>query len=208
MNPDNYFLKQDYRSHKIPRPFNDSEEDALTYQLEVYQFAADVIQKLGCRSVLDVGCGYALKLAKYIRPLCEKIVGVDQDHAIDYCNSNHAFGQWIVDNLEVPQTSFNEKFDLIVSADVVEHLVDPDSLLNYIRRCASENSRIIISTPERDLRRGADSMGPPANPAHVREWNKSEFAAYLKDRNFRILDHQIMNLKEGMPTCQTVLCTI
>ncbi|MDO6746275.1 class I SAM-dependent methyltransferase [Gilvimarinus sp. 1_MG-2023] len=208
MNPNNYFLKADYRSHKIPRQYNDTEEDALTYQLEVYQYAAKIAQQFECQSVLDIGCGYALKLAKYLQPQCPKIVGIDQDHAINYCKSNHGFGDWIVDDLESPATTFEQSFDLIISADVIEHLIDPDSLLNFIRSSASVNTKIILSTPERDLRRGAESMGPPGNPAHIREWNKPEFAAYLKNRNLQIYDHQIMNLKEGMATCQTVLCSI
>lgn len=208
MDPNNYFLKPGYKSHKAPRQYNDTEEDALTYQLEVYQYSGEIAQQFGCRNVLDIGCGYALKLAKYIRPHCREVVGVDQEHAIDYCKNNHDFGEWIVDDIENPIIILDRSFDLIISADVIEHLVNPDSLLNFIRNCASGNTKIVLSTPERDLRRGAESMGPPSNPAHIREWNKTEFAAYLQDRDFNILDHEIMNLKEGMPTCQTVLCSV
>jgi hypothetical protein len=38
---------------------------------------------------------------------------------------------------------------------------------------------MLISTPDRDLARGATDLGPPGNPAHVREWDLGEFAAML-----------------------------
>lgn len=202
----NYFLKSGYRSREKPKQFDDSEEDALTYQLDVYSFAGKLARDLELESVLDLGCGLALKLRKYLQPAMREVFGVDQEHSITYCQKNHDFGTWIVDNLEQPVKLPKRNFDLIISADVIEHLVDPDNLLNLIKQCTHPQTRIVISTPERDLRRGADDMGPPANAAHVREWNRDELSRYIQSHGFEILEHCIMNLKAGMPTCQTLLC--
>ena len=202
-----YFTKPGYRSRKKPVPYNDNEEDSLTYQLDVYRYAAGQLTAGSAQSVLDIGCGYGLKLKEFILPLTDQITGIDEAHAISYCRTHHDFGSWSVVNIEDASTppSFGT-FDIIISSDVIEHLIDPDHLLNLIRKCSTDKTRIILSTPERDLRRGKDSMGPPKNPAHIREWNQKEFAAYLSDRGVEILDHSIMNLREGMSTCQTVLC--
>lgn len=204
----NYFTKKYYQCHKTPVFYDDNEEDSLTYQLDVYRYAAEVLQEQSARSVLDIGCGYGLKLKEFILPHTSLITGVDESHAINFCQTEHAFGNWHVINIEGPAPISIGKYDLIISADVIEHLVDPDTLLDMIRECSTPGTKIILSTPERDLRRGKDSMGPPQNPAHIREWNKEEFAEYLISRDLNILAHTIMNLKEGMPTCQTVLCEL
>jgi hypothetical protein len=107
--------------------------------------------------------------------------------------------------VEPPRFVVSGTFDLIIGADIIEHPVDSDSLLAYMRRCAHSGTYLVLSTPERDLRRGPDSIGPPQNRAHVREWNQAEFAAYLTDRGLKIGEHRIMNLREGMRCCQTVL---
>jgi 2-polyprenyl-3-methyl-5-hydroxy-6-metoxy-1,4-benzoquinol methylase len=206
MSKNNFFIKPGYKINAKPKRFNDCVEDALTYQLDVYRFAKRIAEESQCRSVLDIGCGFALKLAKYLHPLGIDITGIDEDHAISHCQREYSFGNWHVDNVEKPEYPARGPFDLIVSADVIEHLVDPDALLTYIRNCASPDTLVVISTPERDLRRGVDTPGPPQNPAHVREWNRAELHSYLADRGFPIVRHEIMDLREGMRTCQTVLC--
>jgi hypothetical protein len=100
-------------------------------------------------------------------------------------------------------------------------LPDPDLLLNYIRSRSHAETRIVLSTPDRDAFYGVDSFGPSPNRSHVREWNESEFQAYLTDRGFRILEHlhvedylkplhlRIKNALTGVNSkkCQLVLCT-
>lgn len=201
----NYFIKAGYQINPLPRQYFDSEEDAVTYQIKVYEYAARLAQKYNVGSILDIGCGYALKVKEFLAPLCSKIVGIDTAHAINYCTARHDFGRWYVDDIENPTLHLAEGFDLILSVDVIEHLVAPDTLLTYIRTYSKPTTLVVLSTPERDLRRGKQSMGPPGNAAHVREWNQVEFAAYLTDRGLKILEHHIMDLREGMCTCQTVL---
>jgi SAM-dependent methyltransferase len=104
-----------------------------------------------------------------------------------------------------PPAAWSRRFDLIICADVIEHLVDPDVVLRWIRLFSKPTSRIVLSTPERDLRRGRRSLGPPENLGHVREWNSREFCAYLDSRGFDILQHEIVDLKRGVKTCQLAL---
>ena len=80
-------------------------------------------------------------------------------------------------------------------------------LLSYIRNNLAKKGLFILSTPERDLRRGPEHMGPPGNHAQIREWNKKEFSDYLIFNGISILDHIIVDHKEGMKTCQLVLAT-
>jgi len=200
-----FFIKNGYQINTQLTHYLDSEEEALIYQLDVYAFAQKQLKDRNIRSVLDIGCGLGLKLEKYILPYCSNIVGIDAKHAIAYCKKHHVFGHWYTDDIERPQLQLNQTFDLIISSDVIEHLVNPDCLLHYMQQFAHPQTQLIISTPERDLRRGVDHQGPPGNLAHVREWNQREFSEYLTDRGLIIEEHHIMDLKAGMKTCQTIL---
>ena len=120
---------------------------------------------------MDLGCGSAQKLVKVIYPVCQKIVGIDQENIIEYCKKQyHKKGLvFLADDFEKPKRTFNEKFDLILNVNVIEHLVDPDKLLNYIKKHAKKDTYIIITTLDRDIWRGKNCTSSP-KPEHVREW--------------------------------------
>jgi len=167
----------------------DSVELSMVYQYEVYKYASRLIRKYKLRNVLDIGCGHGMKLKKLILPVCQDITGIDEVSTISWCKQHHNFGTWCADNLEDAKVDLERTFDLIVAADVIEHLVNPDKLLEAIKRFASRDTFIILSTPERDATRGKDDMGPPLNPLHAREWNFDEFRKYIEHRRFRVIRH-------------------
>lgn len=202
---DNYFIKKDYRINDSPSFYNDSLEDSEYYQLEVYEYIASLFSQHRISSVLDVGCGLATKLRDYILPHCSNITGIDSEHAIPLCRELHDFGIWHTADLENTSYVLPTAYDLIISADVIEHLKDPDNLLRIIKSGTHPESLVVLSTPERDLRRGLDDTGPPQNTAHVREWNEKEFRAYLTDRGFHIEHYDIVHLCKDMKTCQLAM---
>ena len=205
-----------------PFPFFDHEHDASTYQIRVYEFAKRVIQKYGGKNVLDIGCGYGIKLKEIILPLCKDIVGIDGKHAIDFCVKNHDFGRWFEDDIENPQLDLKETFDVIICSDVIEHLLHPDNLLNYVKRHSHQETHIVISTPARDRLPGSSSLGPPKNKVHVREWSRKEFFAYVSINGFIILRHFLVGeakislrkivrkilLRESLRKIQVVFCKV
>jgi len=204
---DNYFIKKGYKCNLVSQghatPYMDDKYNASTFQINVYRFASKVILWHKLKTVLDIGCGFGIKLQQFIKPVCKEIVGIDTKHAIDFCRKEYRFGEWFVDDIENPGLKMNRKFDLIISSDVIEHLVDPDHLLRYIKNCCHEKTEVIISTPERDLTRGKKSLGPPANQAHIREWNSSEFRKYISNRGFKILKHFLVGEK-GEPVFEII----
>ena len=90
--------------------------------------------------------------------------------------------------------------DLIICADVIEHLSNPDDLLDFISEINFR--QLIISTPERDRVAGKNDFGPPENTAHYREWNAIEFKNYLRHW-FIVKEQQIFNTKS---VTQVVIC--
>jgi hypothetical protein len=83
-------------------------------------------------------------------------------------------------------------FDILICADVIEHLVDPDELLNWIQNL--NFNYLVISTPDRDKLKlyqwpaEQSQSGPPVNEGHIREWNFEEFEAYIS-QFFEIKKH-------------------
>lgn len=203
-----YFIKAGYTPNPHPEMYHDTLEDSVTYQVPVYQKAAEAAQSLAGGSVLDIGCGLGTKLVQLVAPHCREITGVDFPATIEHCRAVHRQGRWLAADFTDASFSLSETFDVIIAADVIEHLLDPDRLLAVIAAHSHERTSVILSTPERDLRRGPKDMGPPGNPAHVREWNQEEFTAYVTSRGFVIRESSIVNLREGKPTCQMVVGSI
>jgi len=227
---DSFCIKKGYRSNldSKSRPFSyhGSESVSSVYQVEVYKFAKKLIKSHSLKSVLDLGCGLGLKLKAFVAPVCNNIVGIDRRKAIEFCQKEHSFGRWYVDDIENSRLKLKKKFELIISADVIEHLVDPDHLLNYIKRHADKDTLIIISTPEREklARLGAwyrlylslkealsikkivywlkevmrvkKNIGPPEDKAHVREWSFAEFESYLRGKGFEVIEHFLAEDRE------------
>lgn len=204
----NYFIKKDYQINKNVTQPQYTEEESLTYQASVYRFAANLVDEHTLSSVLDIGCGIGAKLDRYLRPKGVTITGVDTPETISRCLERNSFGQWVCDDIENRSMSSRFKFDLIIAADVVEHLYNPDALIQYIRTYSHPDSHIIISTPERDLRRGSNHNGPPGNGAHVREWNQFEFGTYLSHMGLTIISHRIVEMCPSQLVCQLVHCRL
>lgn len=178
--------------------YQDDEANSRKYQFEVYRLARNIIKKHNVKSVLDIGCGFGTKLAKLIYPLCHNIVGIDCEKSVDYCKNTYNFGEWYIDNIESPTLSMHQKFDLIISSDVIEHMANPDSLIAYIRSFCHSKTIIILSTPERNALYGYDHAGPPYNSTHIREWSKQEFLTYLNMSQIMVVKHSLLlNMHTG-----------
>jgi hypothetical protein len=80
--------------------------------------------------------------------------------------------------------------DLVIAADVIEHVQQPDTLLWMIDVIYPKT--LVISTPARELLKLGTDDGPPRNLCHVREWSQPEFAAYIGDR-FEVVKHFIVD---------------
>jgi Methyltransferase domain len=177
---DRYCIKDGYTPRLRNRFFDDT---PLTdeWQKEVYLKAREIADQNALRSVLDVGTGSAFKLLQYFGHL--ETLGMDLPRTVAWLRKKYPHRNW-TDRFE-PRTGF----DLLICADVIEHIPDPDQVLNLIEQCRPRFA--VISTPDRTLlTRGLN--GPPGNKAHVREWAFTEFAQYI-GRRFVVLEHFISN---------------
>lgn len=106
------------------------------------------------KSVLDLGCvrhssDFALSdpdwLHKHIGMTADTVIGVDYlQNEVDILRAhgyNIAYG-----DVAAP-LNIQEKFDLIVAGDLIEHLSNLDGFIKNLKNLLKEDGRIIISTP-------------------------------------------------------------
>lgn len=188
MTAQTFFIKSGYVHRPVPDYFEDTVADGVIWQPDVYAAAACLARRLECTHLIDVGCGQAGKLAAMHPEF--KIIGADYGPNIENCRQRHPFGQWIETNLEtsssLPLANEITARSVVICADVIEHLQNPTALLKLLHSLLDHAPALVLSTPERDLCRGADHFGPPPNPAHVREWSREEMAALLRYHGFKV----------------------
>lgn len=189
----NYCIKTSYLPNTpkdgIMSIGNDTIEESLCSQYSVYVVARRLLKKNNLNNVLDIGCGVGMKLHKLISPICNDITGLDEPNTIYKCKELYDFGHWYGVNIEHDDIDLTRKFDLIISSDVIEHLINPDALISIIKRHSHSNTLIVLSTVDRDMARGMNHNGPPPNIGHCREWNYCEFREYIENHDFHILEH-------------------
>ena len=112
-----------------------------------------------------------------------KYLGAFRTTGVDYAiNINHAknvypSGRWLLTEEYNPSAEFA---DLIICADVLEHVPDPDQLMQSIVSI-NDWKCLMLSTPERNSKRGRFHFGPSPNPSHYREWSMKEFHRFVSD---------------------------
>ncbi len=161
------------------------------YQWHVYRWAAKLIRKHALKSVLDVGCGIGRKLREHITPLCDDVVGLDSAEAIRRASADGLGVSLHPVDLEEPSIKLERRFDLIICADVLEHLAHPEHTVELIKECATPQALIFLSTPDRDRLRGRDCRSSD-KPDHVQEWSAPEFRRFLRSRGLQPLHWRLV----------------
>lgn len=172
---DTFYIQKHYVHRKQVAYFDDTSHIG-EWQTEVYRFAREVCEQKGFTNVCDLGCGSGEKFMKYFSD--KKTVGVDLPATCDYLRKRWPTRSWIEADLErdFPPIPL-DPVEMVIAADIIEHLLDPIRLLTYILKMSP--AYVVISTPERNLLRNGCHNGPPANPSHVREWTFAEFHAFI-----------------------------
>ena len=184
-----YGIKAGYK-HRDSVPHFDDTPNTDLWQDHVYAMAEAQYTLRGFTGlVIDIGCGSGYKLNKYFadRP----VLGTEVEPTLSWLKENVKFP---VQHVSCPLP----KADMVICSDVIEHVEDPDELLEYIK--SAEPKIIVISTPERSLM-PLHEDGPPRNIHHFREWNSEEFTTYLSS-HFQVLHHIVRKEEHN----QTVVC--
>jgi 2-polyprenyl-3-methyl-5-hydroxy-6-metoxy-1,4-benzoquinol methylase len=150
--------------------------DSLTWQVPVYGKAKDLVDTGGIRNVLDLGCGNPIKL----KGLKAEIVGVDFQEKIEAISRRGVDGTWIGKDLNFP-FDLGRRFDLIIAADVIEHVGQVEDFFGNVERHLDDNGLFLISSPEASTTGGNNLL-------HVQEFKLEQMLGVLGAHGFEIVD--------------------
>lgn len=96
--------------------------------------------------VLDLGCGYRAALLHALLPYVESGVGVDVRIAPEIQGSQRL--AFIEDSIEAALPGLEtEGFDLVLLISVLEHLTEPQAVLEQCRRVLRPGGRLFVNVP-------------------------------------------------------------
>ena len=150
------------------------------------------------KKILEIGCAFG-ELGKSIKRHFPEVIidGIElnpdsRDFLLDNYN-NVTIGN--IEDLDI--SKIDNGYDLIIFADVLEHLYDPWRILNLLREKLSENGNVIVSVP--NLRssgilfnliiRGRFKYAESGlmDRTHIRWFTRHEINKALDDAGFKVL---------------------
>ncbi len=159
-------------------------DDAPDYRARV-EFLAPLVPPSG--ECLDLGCGDGAYVSR-LAPLCQHIVGVDAD-ADGIRLGRDKLARAGLTNTTLIHGPFHEagetlaaagrRFDLIYSMDVIEHLYDPNDLLDLAEKLLTPDGVVVIGTP-------LFALAETVSKYHIKEFLVEELDALLLPRFHRV----------------------
>ena len=146
-------------------------------RLEHYHRYVLVQPMVAGKDVLDVACGEGYG-ASFMADVARSVIGVDisddaVEHALStYKNVNLTFRQGDATKLDFVDASF----DVVVSFETIEHLLEQAQMLSEIRRVLRPDGILVISSPNRPIY--SEESGEH-NQFHVKELDFNEFDELL-----------------------------
>ncbi len=140
--------------------------------------------------LLDMGCGDGVALHLLSRRLPHlELYGIEPvTEALEVARTKTpqaTFYQGNADSLPLP----DEFFDIIISSDVIEHIENPDRMLEEARRLLKDDGTAIIGTPIRHSKF-------PLDHNHVQEFFLEDFETLCKRHFSKVAITETHNLSQ------------
>src|SRR6266545_2238502 len=138
-----------------------------------------MIRPLDFKSVLDVGCGQGSFLQELQSDFPNiKPYGIDiSSAAIELAQKRIPGGQFRV--LDVTDSSLDERCDLVVCSEVLEHIPDDVSALQHLRKITGKY--LLVSTPQGRMREFEKQVG------HIRNYAPGELVKKIESSCFTVM---------------------
>ncbi|MBE9199422.1 MULTISPECIES: class I SAM-dependent methyltransferase [unclassified Nodularia (in: cyanobacteria)] len=116
--------------------------------MEMISESAPLLESKPKPRILDIGCGNG-SLTNLIAQSGYEVVGVEESKSgVELAKQvfpNCQFIQGSIYNL--PYAEIGDNFDLVIAAEVIEHLFLPRELVRNAKKCLKPNGRLIVTTP-------------------------------------------------------------
>src|SRR5437660_1687867 len=100
-----------------------------------------------------------------------RVLAIDRPEAITAAPGHYPRAALEFRALDVGRlAALGERFEVVVSFQVIEHLPDPAGFLAALAACCAPGGLVIVTTPNR-------LMSVSENPYHLREWTAAELLA-------------------------------
>lgn len=135
--------EEDWKNRKTDYAYLENDKDVSGIMALLVKF----FERVHPLNILDIGCGSGY-LGHLIKKLDSNVVinGFDiSEHAIAQANSYDKVYYLDLDNEDIPEEEAS--FDMIVCAEVLEHIYDVDHCLAEIRRLLKSGGKAILTTP-------------------------------------------------------------
>lgn len=136
---------------RLPTVDSDDRSSRIEYTRASASIDAIASLVLPASSVLDVGCasGYVAGRIKQLSP-ATTVIGVEPDaiaaaRAAEHCD--HVFVGTLDDDAVREALRSHGPFDVVLFADVLEHVADPEQAMSYAADALADAGRIVISVP-------------------------------------------------------------
>jgi 2-polyprenyl-3-methyl-5-hydroxy-6-metoxy-1,4-benzoquinol methylase len=98
--------------------------------------------------ILDLGCGNG-SFTNFIAQQGYEVVGIEESESgTKLASENFPDCQFIQGSIyNLPYTELEEKFDVVISLEVIEHLFYPKELVRSVKKLLKPNGRLILTTP-------------------------------------------------------------
>jgi SAM-dependent methyltransferase len=167
-------LKDTGERHFLKTDFVDG-ADYYVHLLHIasYEFALDYVKN---KKVLDYGCGTGYgtyMLSKF----AQSVVGVDvSGESVAYAKEH-----FVSDNVIFKDINElgNEKYDVIVSFQVIEHVKNDKTYINSLKKLLNPNGVLLLTTPNKQGRI-FNYIQIPWNKYHLKEYSIKSMGNLLK----------------------------
>jgi 2-polyprenyl-3-methyl-5-hydroxy-6-metoxy-1,4-benzoquinol methylase len=142
--------------------------------------------------VLDVGCGSGLG-ARLLAEMGDRVVGMDISHeAVIKARQEDRSGAYLQACCDTPLPFPTNCFDAVYSAEVIEHLLNPETMIRECSRILKPSGILFLTTPYHGLIKNlvlvAAAFDRHFDPtgAHVRFFTANSLRALLARNGFGV----------------------
>lgn len=167
-------MKDTGERHIIHQQFaNKSELYLHLMHIATYEYAKKLIKD---KKVLDYGCGSGYG-SHMLSLTAASVTGVDiSKEAVDFANNEYKAPNL---NFKTIAELGNEKFDVITSFQVIEHVPDDKKYTSALKQLLNPGGILIISTPDKKYRL-FNYIQQPWNIFHLKEYTPESLQKLLK----------------------------